>query len=109
MRVVIGFIAALVLVGCAAVSQTSEAPQVEERMALANGFSGRAEAAGAICSERGQQPGTEAHAACVKSLLKAEGRKTRSLASSLAERAARMKYTCVDQITSRRLVRCYDI
>jgi hypothetical protein len=111
MRAVIGHVvAAVLLAGCAANMSTSEiqtAP-VGDRMSQALGFAGKAETAHAICIERGSKPGTDAHAACMKALLKAEGRRARSWADLLADHAARMKYTCVDK-GSYRLVRCFDI
>jgi hypothetical protein len=102
--------AAVLLAGCAANTSTSEIPTANagDRMSQAIGFAGKAETAHAICTERGSQPGTDAHAACMKALLKAEGRRTRSWADMLADRAARMKYTCIDK-ASYKLVRCFDI
>jgi hypothetical protein len=111
MRGLMGLVAAaLLLAGCAANTATSDLDtvQIGDRMSQAHGFAGKAEAAHAICSERGSQPGTDAHAACMKALLKAEGRRTRSWADTLADRAARMSYTCVDK-SSYKLVRCFDI
>jgi hypothetical protein len=44
----------------------------------------------------------------VKRLLRAEGQRARDLAASLAARAARNNYTCLDK-DRLWLVRCYDI
>jgi hypothetical protein len=113
MRSFMGSIAAaLLLAGCAADTQTTtselQAAQYRDRMSQALGFAGKAEVAHTICTERGSTPGTDAHAACMTALLKAEGRRARSWADTLADRAARMSYTCVDK-SSYRLVRCFDI
>ena len=101
---------ALLLAGCAANTSTFdlETTPVGDRMSQAHGFAGKAEVAHSICTERGSTPGTDAHASCMKALLKAEGQRARSLADLLADRAARLNYTCVDK-SNYKLVRCFDI
>jgi hypothetical protein len=101
---------ALLLAGCAANTSTAdlESAPVGDRMSQAQGFAGKVEVAHSICTERGSKPGTDAHATCVKALLKAEGQRAGNWADRLADRAARMSYTCVDK-SSYKLVRCFDI
>jgi hypothetical protein len=107
---------ALLIAGCAGTQPgvaveadtASAATTVPDKIANATSFAGKAAAANEVCAEDGQTPGTAAHAACVKRLLRAEGQRTRDLAASLAARAARNNYICLDK-DRLRLVRCYDI
>jgi len=100
---------ALLLCGCAAHDEpTTDLQTVADRVAQAHGFAGKARAANEACAAEGREPGTEDHAGCMRTLLRAEGQRARSLADALADRAAKHSYTCIDK-THLRLVRCYDI
>ena len=99
----------LAIAGCAGeVPPLTTTPVAAERMARADGFAEKADIARSICVEAGRRPGTDRHASCIRSLLRAEGARARSRADALAARAARMAYTCFDR-ERLRLVRCYDI
>jgi len=117
MRIVGAVVLALLMAGCAETKQDIGAEgtaaiaveaKVPDRIAKATSFASKAAAANEVCAEEGQIPGTAPHADCVKRLLRAEGQRTRDLATSLAERAAKSSYTCIDK-DRLRLVRCYDI
>lgn len=100
---------ALSIAGCAAAGP-SHGPTADAagQTSLAGVFDGRAKAAWTLCAEIGEAPGTEGHAACLRTLLPADGRPALSRADRLAVRAARMNNTCVDR-EHLALVRCYDI
>jgi len=94
--------------GCAADAPAPVPAGSAARVAEANSFAAKADAAATVCTESGLRAGTSSHAACMRSLMRTEGDRVRSRAARLAERAARLNYTCFDQ-AHMRLVRCYDI
>ena len=116
MRIVGAVALALLVAACAGTKSdvaadagaAQVATKVPDRIANAPSLASKAAAANEVCAEEGQIPGTTAHADCVRRLLRAEGQRVRDLAASLAERAAKNRYSCLDK-DRLRLVRCYDI